>query len=216
MKNTIYLFVFLLCYLPLKAQQIIFKGVLYEHNSKTNTGKLKAIQNAQIIIPFTVPSTTDNMGKFKTESDGYKVGQSTKIIIKKAGYEVVNIKDLENVVAGSIDEVKVYLAPQNLLYEAQLKYYNLAKKSIETSYDVKLNKLINDLNKNICGVHSEPNRNVPRMLFSIVPCTKEEAESDKKARKPIIIKKGGNIGDNFYLKYMKYKAKYVQLKSKII
>jgi hypothetical protein len=147
MKNTIYLFAILLCYLPLKAQQIIFKGVLYEHNSKTNTGKLKAIQNAQIIIPFTVPSTTDNMGKFKTESDGYKVGQSTKIIIKKAGYEVVNIKDLENVVAGSIDEVKVYLAPQNLLYEAQLKYYNLAKKSIETSYDVKLNKLINDLNK---------------------------------------------------------------------
>ena len=88
------------------------------------------------------------MGKFKTESDGYKVGQSTKIIVKKAGYEVVNVKDLENVVAGSIDEVKVYLAPQNLLYEAQLKYYNLAKKSIETSYDVKLNKLISDLNKN--------------------------------------------------------------------
>ena len=148
MKNIIYLFVILLCSFQLKAQQITFKGVLYEHNSKTNTGKLKPIQNAQIIIPFSIPSTTDNMGKFKTESDGYKVGQSTKIIVKKAGYEVVNVKDLENVVAGSIDEVKVYLAPQNLLYEAQLKYYNLAKKSIETSYDVKLNKLINDLNKN--------------------------------------------------------------------
>lgn len=147
MKNIIYLFIILLCSFQLKAQQITFKGVLYEHNSKTNTGKLKPIQNAQIIIPFTIPSATDNMGKFKTESDGYKVGQSTKIIVKKAGYEVVNVKDLENVVAGSIDEVKVYLAPQNLLYEAQLKYYNLAKKSIETSYDVKLNKLINDLNK---------------------------------------------------------------------
>ena len=148
MKKIIYLFVIFLCSFQLKAQQITFKGVLYEHNSKTTTGKLKPIQNAQIIIPFSIPSTTDNMGKFKSESDGYKVGQSTKIIVKKAGYEVVNVKDLENVVAGSIDEVKVYLAPQNLLYEAQLKYYNLAKKSIETSYDVKLNKLINDLNKN--------------------------------------------------------------------
>ena len=148
MKNTIYLFAILLCYLPLKAQQIIFKGVLYEHNSKTNTGKLKAIQNAQIIIPFTVPSTTDNMGKFKTESDGYKLGQTTKIIVRKLGYEVVNEKDLENIVAGSLDELKVFLAPQNLLYEAQLKYYNLAKKSIETSYDSKLNKLITELNKN--------------------------------------------------------------------
>jgi hypothetical protein len=148
MKKIILLFAILLSYLQLKAQQITFKGVLYEHNSKTNTGKLKPIQNAQIIIPFSIPSITDNLGKFKTETDGYKVGQSTKIIVKKAGYEVVNVKDLENVVAGSIDEVKVYLAPQNLLYEAQLKYYNLAKTSIETSYDMKLNKLINDLNKN--------------------------------------------------------------------
>ena len=148
MKKIIYLLIIFIFCLKLNAQQITFKGVLYEHNSKTTTGKLKPIQNAQIIIPFSIPSTTDNMGKFKTESDGYKVGQSTKIIVKKAGYEVVNVKDLENVVAGSIDEVKVYLAPQNLLYEAQLKYYNLAKKSIETSYDVKLNKLINDLNKN--------------------------------------------------------------------
>jgi len=72
---------------------------------------------------------------------------------------------------------------------------------------------VNDLNKNVCGVHSEPNRNVPRMLFSIVPCTKEEAEADKKARKTIIIKKGGYIRDNFYLKYMKYKQKYLRLKA---
>jgi hypothetical protein len=43
-----------------------------------------------------------------------------------------------------------------------------------------------------------------------------KAESDKKARKTIIIKKGGNIGDNFYFKYLKYKMKYMQLKSKII
>lgn len=132
----------------LSAQNIFFRGVIYEHNSKTNTGKLKPIQNAQVIIPYSIPTTTDNSGKFKTETDGYKNGQSTKINIKKIGYEVVNSKELDNVIAGSLDEVKVYMAPQNLLYEAQLKYYNLAKKSVENSYDSKMNKLLADLNKN--------------------------------------------------------------------
>jgi hypothetical protein len=30
--------------------------------------------------------------------------------------------------------------------------------------------------RNICGIHSEPPKNVNRMFLSIVPCTKEEAE----------------------------------------
>ena len=147
MKNIL-IFLILLIGFNSNAQNIFFRGIIYEHNSKTNTGKLKPIQNAQVIIPFSVPTTTDNSGKFKTETDGYKNGQSTKINIKKTGYEVVNIKELDNVVAGSLDEVKVYMAPQNLLYEAQLKYYNLAKKSVENSYDSKMNKLLADLNKN--------------------------------------------------------------------
>jgi hypothetical protein len=147
MKKYLFSLVLLFGY-NLSAQNIFFRGVIYEHNSKTNTGKLKPIQNAQVIIPFSIPTTTDNSGKFKTETDGYKNGQSTKINIKKIGYEVVNSKELDNVVAGSLDEVKVYMAPQNLLYEAQLKYYNLAKKSVESSYDSKMNKLLADLNKN--------------------------------------------------------------------
>jgi hypothetical protein len=64
--------------------------------------------------------------------------------------------------------------------------------------------------RNICGIHSEPPKNIPRMFLSIVPCTKEETEMHKNINN----KKIG--GDNrFYLKYMKYKAKYIQLKSKI-
>ena len=144
MKNIIYTIIFLLTYLNSISQKVIFKGILYEHNSKTNTGKIKNIPNAQIIIPYSVPTITDNYGKFKTESDAYKVGQSTKITVKKSGYEVVNIKDLDNVFAGNLDDIKIYLAPQNLLYESQLKYYNLAKKSVENAYDKKINILLSD------------------------------------------------------------------------
>ena len=71
---------------------------------------------------------------------------------------------------------------------------------------------VNNINKNICGIHSEPHINVPRMLFSIVPCTKEEAEMHKNKHKTIMIMNGGNNDNKFYYKYMKYKEKYMQLK----
>jgi len=61
--------------------------------------------------------------------------------------------------------------------------------------------------RNICGIHSEPPKNVPRMFLSIVPCTKEETEMHNSQKKV--------GGDKFYLKYLKYKQKYIKLKSMI-
>lgn len=73
----------------------------------------------------------------------------------------------------------------------------------------------NTNNLNVCGIHSEPKIDGPRMLFSIVPCTKEEADFDKNSRRAIPIGVKGVIGgsnDVFYMKYMKYKNKYLRLK----
>ena len=141
MKTLIVTLLFLTISNTILSQDIVFKGVLYEHNSKTKTGKIKPIQNAQVLIQYSTPSITDNNGKFKTQSSGYKLGQSTKVIVKKSGYEVVNIKDLENIIAGSIEDVKIFMAPQNQLYESQLNYYNLAKKSINYNFELKFKKL---------------------------------------------------------------------------
>ena len=66
--------------------------------------------------------------------------------------------------------------------------------------------------RNICGIHSEPPKNVNRMFLSIVPCTTEESEIHKnKGAK--IIKGGGD--DKFYLKYIKYRTKYLALKKNL-
>jgi hypothetical protein len=76
----------------------------------------------------------------------------------------------------------------------------------------------NTNNLNVCGIHSEPKIDGPRMLFSIVPCTKEEADFDKSSRSTIPIGVKGVIGgshDVFYMKYMKYKNKYLQLKKQV-
>lgn len=67
--------------------------------------------------------------------------------------------------------------------------------------------------RNVCGVHSEPKIDGPRMLFSIVPCTKEEADLHKSSHTTIPIGVKGGSHDVFYLKYLKYKQKYLRLKA---
>ena len=137
--------ILLFAYFSVFSQETFVHGVLYEHNSKTNSGALKPISNAQILITKSVPCTSDNTGKFKTRLDGYQYGQTAQISVRKPGYEVVNVKELENYLVGARDEVKIFLAPQNMLYEAQMKYYNIAKKSIDAGYNEKLSRLTSEL-----------------------------------------------------------------------
>ena len=67
----------------------------------------------------------------------------------------------------------------------------------------------------MCGIHTEPPFNVPRLFLSITPCTKEEAKARGKYNKAVAKKSmtGGNI--DYYLKYIKYKLKYLALKKQI-
>lgn len=143
--RVILLLAFLVFGKVLFCQTIEFKGLVYEHNSKTKTGKLKLISDAQVIIPRSVPVTTDASGKFKTVSDGLKVGESVEVKLVKDGFQVVNSKELENVIVGRKDVLVVYMASRSELQKAQLEYYNLAKKSIESSHTKKVQELSNEL-----------------------------------------------------------------------
>lgn len=66
-------------------------------------------------------------------------------------------------------------------------------------------------NEKICGIHSEPEMHEPRIFLSIVPGSHEEIDKWKNRR---VIRKTKMIGgtDIYYLKYLKYKQKYEQLK----
>jgi len=72
-----------------------------------------------------------------------------------------------------------------------------------------------DTDFSMCGIHTEPPFNVPRLFLSIAPCTKEEAKARQKYDKAIDKKSmtGGNI--DYYSKYIKYKLKYLALKKQI-
>ena len=146
-KTIILLFLINLYAVSSFCQSVAFKGIIYEHNSKANTGSLKVLSNAQVTIPYSVPVISDNKGSFKTATEGFKVGESTKIKIRKSGYEVVNVKELNDVVVGKLNNIIVYMAPEGKLYEEKLKYYNLAKKSIEKSHNEKVNNLLFEFKK---------------------------------------------------------------------
>lgn len=159
MKLQITLIFFLLISSEFIAQNIVFHGVVYEHNSKTKTGQLKLISDVQVIIPKSVPVTSDVKGKFKTFSDGLNIGESVSVKLIKNGYQVVNYKELETVFVGRKDDLIVYMASQSELQKAQLEYYNLAKKSIESAHLKKIQLLSLEL-KNLKIENDEYTRKI--------------------------------------------------------
>ena len=127
-------------------QTIEFRGIVYEHNSKTKTGQLKIISDAQVVIPKSVPVTTDIKGKFKTVSDGLIIGESVPVKFIKNGFKVVNSKEIETVFVGRKEDLVVFMASTSELQKAQLEYYNLAKKSIESAHLEKIKLLNSEVN----------------------------------------------------------------------
>ena len=89
-------------FLPLQpslhAQQVELRGTVAVHNSKYETGEVIYVQNAYLSAPFTVPATSDVEGNFVLEFVGLASGTALKIEAEKAGLEVVNTRELEEVV----------------------------------------------------------------------------------------------------------------------
>ena len=87
----------------------------------------------------------------------------------------------------------------------------------------KINQLTNDQGLIIISqrtIHSEPKKDSFRMFMQIIPATKEDIDIMSEKHKQIYIKdkeiwqnykiqNGGNV--NYYIKYLKYKNKYINL-----
>jgi len=101
------------------SQQISLRGSIAVHNSKYKTGKQQFIKDAFITARYTKPSSTDNNGNFSLQFVGTEIGTSIKLEIAKQGLEVVNRRDLEDVVLGRKRPLRIYLAKKGKLAEAQ-------------------------------------------------------------------------------------------------
>ena len=112
------------------AQQIQLRGTVAVHNSKYETGEVKYVQNAYIRAPFTMPAASDVAGEFVLEFVGLASGTALKIEAEKAGLEVVNTRELEEVVLGRKFPLRIYVAEKGKLAQAQTELYQISKEAL--------------------------------------------------------------------------------------
>lgn len=140
--NVLFTATFFSCFISIvNAQQIRLEGVVTIHNSKYNTGKTKYVSNTQIFAEFTNPASSDDKGNFELIFVGIEEGTSIKIHAEKSGLEIVNKRELSDVVVGRRIPLKIYLAPIGELAKAQTELYNVSIASLTKRH----NKIIAQL-----------------------------------------------------------------------
>ena len=121
---------FILTSQSLTAQQITLKGQVSIHNSKYETGTIEYVPNAYASAPFAGTVDSDTEGKFGLVFVGMDGGTEVKVKVEKAGLEVVNDYDLNQVIIGRKPLLRVYLIEKGRLAIAQTELYNISKEAL--------------------------------------------------------------------------------------
>ncbi len=125
------------------SQNIVLKGQVSIHNSKYRTGQIEYVANAFVNSPFSAPDNTDENGNFHLEFVGIPKGSTIELSVEKYGLEVVNKRDLENVILGRKTSINIFVAEKGLIAKSQTKFYNVSLKAITKNH----NELIASLQK---------------------------------------------------------------------
>lgn len=112
------------------AQQINLTGQISIHNSRYETGEIEYVQNAFIEAPFAGSTNSDSEGLFRLIFQGIAAGETIRLAVEKAGLEIVNRKDLSEVVLGRLQPLQIYLAPKGKLAQAQVELFNISKSAL--------------------------------------------------------------------------------------
>ena len=97
------------------SQQVQLRGTVAMHNSKYQTGKVIYVQNTYLSAPFTKPALSDVKGVFTLEFVGLDPGMAMKIEASKQGLEIVNTRDLDEVVIGRRLPLRIYVTQKGNL-----------------------------------------------------------------------------------------------------
>ncbi|MCB9306825.1 MAG: tetratricopeptide repeat protein [Lewinellaceae bacterium] len=130
MKN-IPIFLFCIFCSPLFAQVQI--GMVREQNSNR-----RPVGGVQVTFSDAVPTTTDDNGNFRLVFQGKKAGDLIFFSeIKKAGYEIVNGKDLEILKVSSTERLgeDIILAKAGVLDAAKKKYYGVSDAALRAGFN---------------------------------------------------------------------------------
>jgi len=107
------------------SQQISLYGVVSVQNSKTNTGKVQYVKNAQVLHPNAKPALSDDAGFFQLNISGLKPNTQTGISLSFSGvyrdFMVVNERDINDITLGREEQVKIYIGKRGRLKKKKAK-----------------------------------------------------------------------------------------------
>ncbi|MFZ4427504.1 MAG: hypothetical protein ACOYOO_10120, partial [Saprospiraceae bacterium] len=133
MKRTLLLSAILLIALTSSTAQKIQHAMVREQNS----GR-KPVPGAQVIFSDAVPTTSDQAGRFRLVFQNKKAGEWVFLTeIQKAGYELVNNKEIEQLKLGNTDSLgtDVILAKAGVLEAAKKEYYAISDKALKAGFE---------------------------------------------------------------------------------
>jgi tetratricopeptide (TPR) repeat protein len=102
-----------------------------------NSGR-KPVPGAQVIFTDAVPATSDQAGRFRLAFQNKKAGDLVFLTeIQKAGYELVNNKEVEQLKLGSGDSLgtDIILAKAGVLEAAKKEYYAISDKALKVGFE---------------------------------------------------------------------------------
>lgn len=129
------------------AQQIQLRGQVSIHNSKHITGEINYVKGAEISALSAKPKESDQNGNFTLTFIDMPLGTPIKIRVKKYGFSVVNEPDLERVIVGQKNLLRISMIDEKQsekLAEEQIKLYNINIDALTR----KKNDLINRMRSN--------------------------------------------------------------------
>jgi len=154
MKNTIFFFIAIFgIIIHSIAQQVQLKGVVTVQNSKTNTGQIQYVKNAEIVHAndnnAKTKDVTGDDGKFILNIKGVKPNTQTQITVIPCGeytdYVVVNKKELQDITLGRLTPVNVYICKKGELEQRQAEMIGINMKKLEECLEKEKKRLQNEL-----------------------------------------------------------------------
>ena len=138
-----YLLIFTICLgsMSMNGQDINLFGRASIHNSGYEKGKIEYVWGVALSADFATPGVSDNDGRYKILFRGIANGTTVDVKAEKEGLEIVNDRDLQNIVLGRKDSLPVYLAPKGVLAKAQTELYNINVVSLTAQYEKDLERL---------------------------------------------------------------------------
>lgn len=144
MKKDVIILALILTAFSLYPQQVALNGQVSVHNSKYTTGTIQYVPNTSIRASFAKPAITDDKGKFQLEFVGIDPGLAVQLNVEKAGWEVVNLYDLQEVIISRKIPLRIYVTTKGKLAEAQMELFNISKKALFARKDALIGRLRKD------------------------------------------------------------------------